>query len=136
MFKGFCILIYTNVFLFVTPCHHYHQNSSKWRKLQLIWLLTGNLTEYWQWLWLQWRWIFWRRSIKTHVSLFVFDERNQRGHKVSFFFVLRTKVNSKIFKYLQQFFKILKNTYSMVTLITKTKSGISKAYTLIPMLLN
>ena len=70
--------------------------------------------------------------LSSHLSLFVFDEINQRGHKVSFCLCFKHKNKFKIFKYLHQFLKILINTCSMVTLIPEMKSGAPKSYTLIP----
>ena len=66
--------------------------------------------------------------INSHLCLFVFDEINERGHAVLF----KYKNKLKIFKYLHQFFKIWKNTYSMVTLTPEMKSRTPKTYTLIP----
>ena len=66
--------------------------------------------------------------INSHLCLFVFDEINERGYAVLF----KYKNKLKIFKYLHQFFKIWKNTYSMVTLTPEMKSRTPKTYTLIP----
>ena len=66
--------------------------------------------------------------INSHLCLFIFDEINERGHAVLF----KYKNKLKIFKYLHQFFKIWKNTYSMVTLTPEMKSRTPKTYTLIP----
>ena len=66
--------------------------------------------------------------LRPHLCLFVFDEIYQRGHKVSFFLYFKYKSKFKIFNYMHQFLKILKNTYSIVTLIPEMKSGTPKTY--------
>ena len=69
--------------------------------------------------------------LSSHLCLFVFDEINEKRSQRQFFLCFRFKSKFKIFKYLHQFLKILKNTYCMVTLIPEMKSGPLKTYTLI-----
>ena len=104
------------MFLFIMPYHHYHQNSTKWQKRQLIWLLTKNmkvamkkvmtvlcvmiLTS----MTLK---VLTKKSkdlISAHLCLFVFDKINERGHKVTFFSVLSTKTSSKYLKLVSAIF--------------------------------
>ena len=80
--------------MFVAPCHHYHQSSSRWQKCQLltknvkvaakkvmaalcvIMIMTSMMLN-----------LLTKNSedlLSSHLSLFAFDEINERGHKVIF----------------------------------------------------
>ena len=96
------------MFLFIIPYHHYHQNSTKWHKRQLIWLLTKNIKVAVKKMMTALCVIMILTSmalnlltkkskdlLSSHLCLFVFDKINERGHKVTFFFCLSTKASSK-----------------------------------------
>ena len=106
--------------LFVTPSHHYHQNSSKWPKHQPMFLLTRNVIVAAAKKVIPALCVIMTLTSMTlnlltknskdlfcsHLCLFVFDELNQRGHRVSFFCF-----KYKNYKYLHQFLKVFKSTY-------------------------
>ena len=55
--------------------------------------------------------------LSSHISLFAFWRNKWKRSQSQFFLCFKCKNKFKTFKYQHQFLKILKNTYSMVTLI-------------------
>ena len=109
--------------MFVTPCHHYHENSSKWQKCQLIWLLTKKVMRALCVIMTMTSMmlnLLTKKSedlLSSHISLFAFWRNKWKRSQSQFFLCFKCKNKFKTFKYQHQFLKILKNTYSMVTLI-------------------